>query len=151
METKKKTVLITGCSEGGIGAGLALEFQRRGFHVFATARNTKKIPIAIASLPNLTTVSLDVTSGDSINAALKTVSESTKGRLDVLVNNSGVAITAPALDVDVDAAKGMFDVNVFGMLSMCQAFAPLLVKGINPTIVNNSSIAGDASPPYQGR
>ncbi len=150
MGQSQRTVLITGCSKGGIGAGLALEFQRRGFCVFATARNTDRIPSAITSLPSVTALPLDVTSQDSIRAAVQTISESTNGGLDVLVNNSGAALTTPALEVDIDTVRQIYEVNVFGLLAVSQAFAKMLVKGTSPILVNNSSIAGVSPPPYQG-
>lgn len=44
MPPLKNFVLITGCSAGGIGAGLAEVFREKGYHVFATLRNTAKLP-----------------------------------------------------------------------------------------------------------
>jgi len=82
-----KTVLITGCSEGGIGDYLAREFQSRGFRVFATARDLKKVEHLKAS--GLDVLALDVTSPESVDAAVKDVKAITGGTLDFLVNNSG--------------------------------------------------------------
>lgn len=148
MGPTKRTVLITGCSAGGIGAALAIEYQRRGYHVFATTRNTKKIPKSLTSLPDVTTLALDVTSLPSIDAAAKEVAKITEGRLDVLVNNSGAALTAPALDSDVEQARNIFEVNVLGLLAVTKAFTPLLVHGSDACIVNNSSINGEANVPF---
>ncbi|KAI8949841.1 hypothetical protein F4801DRAFT_603029 [Xylaria longipes] len=54
-----KSILITGCSAGGIGAAMALVLARHGHHVFVTARNTAKIPEALSSLENVTVLPLD--------------------------------------------------------------------------------------------
>jgi len=83
----QKTVLITGCSKGGIGDSLAQEFQRKGLHVFATARDLAKVEhlkeLGLDVLP------LDVVDEDSIKKAVETVKITTGGTLDFLVNNSG--------------------------------------------------------------
>ncbi|KAK4501774.1 hypothetical protein PRZ48_007583 [Zasmidium cellare] len=148
MDVSKRSVLITGCSSGGIGAALAIEYQQRGYHVFATTRNTKKLPTSLSSLPNVTSLALDVTSPQSIDAAAKQVSQTTGGRLDVLVNNSGAALTAPALDTDVEQARNLFEVNVLGVLAVTKAFTPLLMRGENAYIINNSSINGETNLPF---
>src|SRR5687767_8478700 len=85
--TPRKTVLITGCSEGGIGDGLAKAFHKTGLRVFASARNLSKI--AHFDALGIETIQLDVTDPISISAAVKTVSALTNGTLDFLVNNSG--------------------------------------------------------------
>jgi 1-acylglycerone phosphate reductase len=54
----KQSVLITGCSEGGIGYALAREFQSRGLHVFATARDPAKMA-GLENLPDVTLLALD--------------------------------------------------------------------------------------------
>jgi NAD(P)-dependent dehydrogenase (short-subunit alcohol dehydrogenase family) len=79
-----KTVLITGCSEGGIGDVLARECRRR---VFASARNPKKMQ-HFANL-GIETLVLDVVSKASIEAAVQTVDAATEGRLDYLINAAG--------------------------------------------------------------
>ena len=58
------SVLITGCSDGGLGSGLAIAFQNRGLHVFAAARNNSKLSY-LPDLPTVTILSLDVTSPSS--------------------------------------------------------------------------------------
>ncbi|KAI1095733.1 oxidoreductase [Rostrohypoxylon terebratum] len=142
-----KTVLITGCSEGGIGEALAKEFQAQGLHVFATARSESKMD-SLKKLPNLTVLALDVTSSGSIDAAVATVSKATGGKLDYIVNNAGTQYVMPVLDFDIQKAKDMFEVNVWGLLSVTKAFAPLILatKG---TIVNMSSIGALVWMPYK--
>jgi 1-acylglycerone phosphate reductase len=74
------------CSPGGIGHALAIDFYSRGLHVIATARDREKIK----DLEDfgLSTLSLEVTSSESILAAKKAVEELTNGSLDILVNNA---------------------------------------------------------------
>ncbi|KAH8879009.1 NAD(P)-binding protein [Thozetella sp. PMI_491] len=134
-----KTVLITGCSEGGIGGALAESFQKRGFHVFATARSLAKMK-HLAELPNVTLLTLDVTSRESIEGAVAAVTKHTNGTLDVLVNNSGLGYSVPALDANLKMARDVFDVNFFGVVETTQLFAPLLIAS-KGTIVNICSTA----------
>jgi NAD(P)-dependent dehydrogenase (short-subunit alcohol dehydrogenase family) len=84
------SVLITGCSTGGIGSALAFSFASRGHLVFATARNTSKIDPKLAALSNVEVLELDSTSKESIAKAAETVGKRTGGRLDYLVNNAGM-------------------------------------------------------------
>ena len=81
------SVVITGCSAGGIGDSLAQEFCRRGFRVFATARNLGKVEHL--RLIGCEIVQLDVTSKESIEKAVSEITKSTGGKLDFLVNNAG--------------------------------------------------------------
>jgi 1-acylglycerone phosphate reductase len=83
----QKTVLITGCSKGGIGDALAQEFHRKGLRVFATARNPDKIKHLEALGINIFV--FDVIDEVSIKNAVEIVNQSTGGTLDLLVNNSG--------------------------------------------------------------
>ena len=139
-----KTVLISGCSDGGIGSGLARTFAARGLRVIAAARSLSKMSALIA-LPNITLIELDVCSADSIAAAAKTVSVETGGSLDYLVNNAGVAYRCTTLEVDDQMARYLFDVNFWGTVNMCRAFAPMVIKA-KGTIVNVSSFVGVGVP-----
>lgn len=121
-----KSVLVTGCSAGGIGAAIALLLARNGHHVFATARNTSKLPEDLTTLSNVTVLSLDVTSMPSVIAAAKAVSESGRG-LDVLVNNAGLGYVTPILDMDIERAQKLYDTNLWGSVRMIQAFKDLLI------------------------
>uniref|UniRef100_A0A0D2XTG7 NADPH-dependent 1-acyldihydroxyacetone phosphate reductase n=1 Tax=Fusarium oxysporum (strain Fo5176) TaxID=660025 RepID=A0A0D2XTG7_FUSOF len=128
MNSLRKSVLITGCSAGGIGGALADAFHAKGYHVFATARNPSKLPPSLSSAANVTVLKLDVLSTESIAAAVESVKSQTGGGLDVLVNNSGGGYTLPALDVSIEESKKLFELNFWAPLTMLQAFAPLLIK-----------------------
>ncbi|OCK85735.1 NAD(P)-binding protein [Lepidopterella palustris CBS 459.81] len=138
-EDKRKTVLITGCSPGGIGHALAREFNSKGFHVLATARSASTISDLVPL--GITTLSLTVDEPASVSACLSQVTQITHGSLDILVNNAGRNYTVPALDIDFAEVQQTFDVNVFAVMRICQAFAPLLVAA-KGTIVQIGSLAG---------
>ena len=144
-----KTVLITGCSAGGIGFALAVAFQKRGLTVIATTRSLSKMS-ELEKLPNVTLLELDVTSASSIAAAVEAVKTKTHGSLDILVNNSGRNYFMPVLDTDVEEARKLFDVNFWGVLATTQAFAPLLLE-TKGTVVNICSIVAFLNPPYQSK
>ncbi|KAH6669809.1 putative estradiol 17 beta-dehydrogenase [Halenospora varia] len=141
-------ILITGCTAGSLGSGTALAFHARGLHVFATARSPTHLT-HLSSLPNVTTLSLDVTSPSSISAAVKTVKETPNVQLKYLINNAGMGMVMPLLDADIEAAKKVFDVNLWGVLAMTQAFAPMIVKA-KGTVINIGSGAGAIHFPWSG-
>jgi 1-acylglycerone phosphate reductase len=146
--SKQKSVLITGCSTGGIGSSLALSFANHNHLVFATARNISKISPKLADHPNVRVLVLDTTSPSSITAAADAVSKETGGTLDYLVNNAGAGLVSPFLDTDLSAARALFDVNFWGVLNCIQGFKTLLVEG-KGCIVNVASIAGVVPNPYE--
>jgi 1-acylglycerone phosphate reductase len=147
MDTKLKSCLVTGCSEGGVGAAFAEVFQQKGYHVFATARSPSKVPKTLHSAPNVTVLALDACSSTSIAEAAKVVEKQTGGKLDVLINNAGHGQTMPGLNVNLDEARNLFNVNFFGVLELVQVFSPMLVKA-KGCIVNNASIGGLTPIPF---
>ncbi|POR33050.1 NADPH-dependent 1-acyldihydroxyacetone phosphate reductase [Tolypocladium paradoxum] len=138
MSAGKTSVLITGCSPGGIGHALAMEFHKRGCHVIATARNTA----ALESMGDLgmSVVQLDVTDTASIAACKAEVATITGGKLDILINNAGRTHTIPALDMELDDVRATYETNVFGPMLMCQAFIGLLIPA-RGLIINISSVS----------
>jgi len=142
---KQKSVLITGCSEGGIGDALAQEFLKKGCKVFATARNLN----SVQHLKELgcEVYKLDVTDIESVKSAVEFAEKRTGGELGVLVNNAGTAYNQTVLDTDIAMSKQQFDVNYWGLLSTTQQFFPLLRKG-KGTIVNVGSAINLVPTPY---
>ncbi|KAL9112781.1 MAG: hypothetical protein Q9227_003084 [Pyrenula ochraceoflavens] len=146
----KRTVLVTGCSEGGLGSALALAFARHGFHVFATLRDPARTDVSLKQQSDIEVMALDVTDSSSIAACAATVEKKTDSRgLDVLVNNAGAMFVMPLLDTNIQRARQLYEVNVWGMLSVTQAFAPMLVRA-KGVILNIASIAGAVRMAWQG-
>ncbi|KAJ5097373.1 hypothetical protein N7456_008094 [Penicillium angulare] len=143
-----KSVLITGCSDDGIGGGLALTFQKQGYQVFATARDLNKMT-KLKDLPNVTTLQLDVTNQAHIEAAIAAVQAQTGGTLDVLVNNAGRNHFMPYLDEDVEQLKALYDINVWGPLRVTKAFVPLLISA-KGSVAFITSISGYLNVPFMG-
>ncbi|KAF2120202.1 putative estradiol 17 beta-dehydrogenase [Lophiotrema nucula] len=135
----KRSVLVTGCSDGGLGAALAVAFHEAGLHVYATARNTAKM--AKLKALGIETKELDVLSESSIAKCVSQIPS-----LDILVNNAGLQMTMTASDTSITQAKEIFDVNVWALIAVSQAFLPLLVNS-KGTIVNQTSIASTVAIP----
>ncbi|CCF45574.1 short-chain dehydrogenase [Colletotrichum higginsianum] len=162
---RKLNILITGCSPGGMGAALATVFHDAGHHVYATARNPSKL--APLAAQGMRTIPLDVTSASSIQTAVEAVSSSLfdgEG-LDMLVNNAAGSYTMPIADVSLDAARALFDQNVWGQIAVTQAFLPLLLKSATTLtrssstasggpgramVVNHTSVGSVTALPFQG-
>ncbi|KAG4442941.1 hypothetical protein IFR05_001554 [Cadophora sp. M221] len=147
------SALVTGCSEGGLGDGIVRAFQKRGIHVFATARNLSSL-VHFQDLANITCLQLDVTSSESIAAAVQQVKSSGKGpgRLKYLVNNAGVGLVGPLLDGRgvLDKERAVFETNLWGPLAVIRAFVPIMVESGGGTLVNIGSSAGVLNVPWNG-
>ncbi|KAF2826848.1 NAD(P)-binding protein [Ophiobolus disseminans] len=148
--TNVKSVLITGCSDGGIGSALAISFAQRGLLVFATTRCISSMS-KLENLPNVRLLTLDISNATQIREAVEVVKKETGGRLDYLVNNAGLGRFMPLLDEPEELleAKEIFDINVWAQLNVSQAFAPLLIEA-KGTIVYISSLAGQTNVPWIG-
>src|SRR3569833_549489 len=135
----KKTVLITGCSTGGIGWAMAKVFRERDFYVFATLRDITKAG-DLAELSDVEILELDVTIPETISRCRDIVENRTDGKLDLLINNAGSEFNCPLLDTDIAETKKQNDTTDREPLAMGQAFAPLLIaaKGV---VTNHSSVA----------
>jgi NAD(P)-dependent dehydrogenase (short-subunit alcohol dehydrogenase family) len=139
-----QVVLITGCSSG-IGRDLALRLSQAGYDVAATARNAA----ALAELPAALKLSLDVTRPESVSEAVECVLEHF-GRIDALINNAGYAIYGAAEEISDQQLHAMFDVNVFGVMRMVRAVAPVMRAQRSGRIINVSSIVGRLATPANG-
>ena len=124
----EKVALVTG-SSSGIGFETSLALARNGFHTFATMRDLgkdEKIKQIIEKEDlSIEILELDVDSEESVNLAIKTVSEK-KGRIDVLVNNAGYGMWGTVEDVSIDEFKKQFETNFFSIIRLIQKVAPIM-------------------------
>ena len=140
------SVLVTGASTG-IGLAITKYLASRGMHVFAGARNQEALE-SLAQNPKVTPLKLDVTNAEDIKQAKKIIEEKTSG-LFALVNNAGIAKGGPLMDVSVEDLRAQFEVNLFGVHQITQAFFPLLLKA-KGRIVMMSSDSGFFATPFFG-
>jgi NAD(P)-dependent dehydrogenase (short-subunit alcohol dehydrogenase family) len=140
--TETTIALVTGANKG-IGFATVRRLADRGWTVLLGARDAERGAAAAETLHgDVTVLPLDVTSDESVAAAVKEV-ESRYGRLDVLVNNAGI-IGPPvaALDTGAEELLACYATNVFGPVRMTRAFLPLLRRSAAPRIVMVSSGMG---------
>ncbi|MCF8506184.1 MAG: SDR family oxidoreductase [Caulobacter sp.] len=154
MTNPKKSVVVTGVSTG-IGWGATKVLVANGFHVFGSVRKTAdgdrlKAEFGDAFTPLL----FDVTDEAAVRAGARQVETTLGGAtLAGLVNNAGIAVAGPLLHLPVEDFRRQMEVNVTGIVTVTQAFAPLLgaegSRRRNPgRIVNISSVGGKTANPF---
>ena len=141
-----RAVLITGCSSG-IGWATAERLSRRGWTVYATARNVEEIsPLAQSGCRLLP---LDVTDEESMRRAVEEV-ERIEGAVGVLINNAGYSQSGAIEEVPMEKVRRQFETNVFGLVRMCQLALPGMREQGFGRIVNLSSMGGRLTFPGGG-
>jgi NAD(P)-dependent dehydrogenase (short-subunit alcohol dehydrogenase family) len=143
-------VVITGASSG-IGRTTALQLDRLGFRVFAGFRKQEDADsLAGEASERLTPLSIDVTDIVSIEAARDEILRSLGEQpLFALVNNAATTVTMPLEFVDLEALRGQFEINTFGVAAVTKTMLPLIERP-GGRIVNVSSGAGRIVSPLVG-
>lgn len=143
-----KVVILTGASSG-IGKAAALRLASLGYHVLAGVRRPKDAD-AWKAVPRSVPLMLDVTDEASVDKAVSDTRELLEKAEEVhLVNNAGIAVAGPVEGVSLKRWREQFEVNVFGLVKVTQAFLPYIRK-TRGRIVNISSVSGLATSPYLG-
>jgi NAD(P)-dependent dehydrogenase (short-subunit alcohol dehydrogenase family) len=150
VEQFQGTVVITGASTG-IGEACALVLDQLGFSVFAGVRKESDAEaLKQKASSRLTPIFLDVTDAESIQAAVKTVSQAVGSQgIRGLVNNAGIVVPGPLELVGIADFHQQLLVNVTGQLAVTQAFLGLL-RSHRGRIVNMGSISGISPSPFTG-
>lgn len=155
-ESGMRSIVITGVSSG-IGHGAAREFAGHGYRVFGSVRKQEDADRLGAELgPNFTPLLFDVTDREAVFAAAEEVGEALGGSgLSGLVNNAGTAIGGPIMLQPLEEVRAHFEVNVVGLVSVTQAFLPLLGAIRTRThepgrILNVGSVGGKIASPFIG-
>jgi 3-hydroxy acid dehydrogenase/malonic semialdehyde reductase len=158
---KDRTVLITGASQG-IGRSIALAFAKQSPATFILfSRSTERLSAVASELSKIDSKiqviiqSVDVASPDSIQKALSAaLSKANQSRIDVLVNNAGIAIGAPRSfpELTIDEINTMLSTNVNGYMYVTHAVlnAGGMFKAKRGTILNITSVTGLEVPPFPG-
>jgi NAD(P)-dependent dehydrogenase (short-subunit alcohol dehydrogenase family) len=143
-----RSVVITGASSG-IGWAAARFLLDRGFRVFGSVRrqaDTDRLKGEFGA--DFTPLIFDVTDEAAVLAAARQVRDALNGEtLAGLVNNAGIAVAGPVLEISADEFRRQMDVNVIGPVIATQAFAPLLgsdpsLRGAKGRVVMISSVSG---------
>ncbi|KAI0757784.1 oxidoreductase [Daedaleopsis nitida] len=143
----RKVVLVTGCSDGGIGFSLCAEYASQGCKVYATARRLESM--GAFKQDDIEKLVLDVTNEDNIRRVVDTIIEK-EGKIDILVNNAGVLCVGPIIDVPMDVIEKTYDTNVYSVLRLCKAVIPHMAARKSGTVVNISSIGAYIPTPWGG-
>ena len=145
-EQGQKAVLVTGATSG-IGLRMAEVLSEHGFFVYAGARKPEDIA-RLNRIPNVKAVRLDVTIQQDIDAAVEWVRAEGRG-LFGLINNAGVAVVGPLIELSEEDMQFQLDVNLFGPYRVTRAFADLLIES-EGRIMTTGSIAGILAGPFSG-
>ena len=150
----KRAIVITGVSSG-IGYEMAREFAKKGYNVFGSVRKLEDAGPLMDQFPdNFLPLVFDVTDHQAIENAATEVKDLLKGEALVgLINNSGIAVTGPLLQLPLDDFRRQFEVNFFGLIKVTQAFLPMLgaIENFNGKVgrvLNISSAAGQIGFPF---
>lgn len=163
LNGKGRTALVTGARRG-IGLGIAKALLEDGYRVMLCSVTrgedaTKDIEAELNKLGDWCYVPCDVSSAEERAALFKEVRARFNGRLDVLVNNAGVApkVRLDVLETTVESYERLMHTNAEGCFFMCQAGANLMIEGqkagledFSPRIVNISSISAYTSSTARG-
>ena len=138
-----KVLFVTGASRG-FGELIVEKALARGHSVVATARNPRAVTERFGELPQLLTVSLDVTDEAQAHAATMAAIERF-GRIDVLVNNAGYGLLGAVEEASGKEVEAVYRTNVFGLLAVTRAVLPYMRRRRSGHIINFSSIGGYAA------
>jgi len=138
-----RIAFVTGASTG-IGFDTAIALRAAGFTVYAGARRVDKMePL---KQHGITVLSLDVTSEESMESAVRLV-EAAHGQIDLLVNNAGYGSYGSLEEVPLAEGRRQFEVNVMGLARMTQLVIPGMRRSRSGRIINVASIGGKIYEP----
>jgi len=146
MAETRRLALVTGANRG-IGLEIVRQLADKGLEVILAARDEGRGHDAAQGLARdgleVHVRALDVADDDSVDRLRAAVFDEF-GRLDVLVNNAGVALDSgrSAIDVDLDLVRKTLETNTFGAWRMCRAFVPAMREHAYGRVVNVSSGMG---------
>lgn len=142
----KKTILVTGAANG-IGKSISLYLASKDYFVFAADVDDKGLK-SLENIENIKPINLDLRYSADIERAVNEIANITEG-LDGLVNNAGIFVGGPMLEISIEDMRAILEINVLAMIEVTQKFFPLLHKR-KGKIINLSSEVGRFSYPFNG-
>ena len=140
------TVSVVTGANSGIGRAVAVQLATKGHEVYGTvrdpARATKLVDMAAERGVKVRLVELDVADDDSVRAGMEHILDATGGRVDVLVNNAGIAANAVVEEATPETYLDVMNVNLCGIVRCIKHVLPGMRERQAGTIVNISSIVG---------
>lgn len=151
VNENRKVAVITGAGRG-IGASAGLRLLKEGFVVYFADMNVARAQEFVNSIregrENAYSLEIQVTSDNSVNAAMTAVGEK-HGKVDLLINNAGITNQRPTQDIPTEDWQELIDVHLGGTFRCCRAAFPYLKAAKGAAIVNVSSIAGRLGMPIR--
>jgi NAD(P)-dependent dehydrogenase (short-subunit alcohol dehydrogenase family) len=146
-----KTILITGAASG-FGRDTAQTLVQGGHRVFASMRDVagRSGQAAALEAQGVAVVELDVTDDASVAAGVSSVL-ARAGRIDVLINNAGIASAGVTEAFTPGQAQAVFNTNVLGVLRMARAVLPAMRAARDGLVINTGSVLGRVTFPFFGR
>jgi len=145
--TPSKVAIVTGASRG-IGRAIAIALAHHGYRVVAVARSEEALRELERTLNahdrRVLSLPADITDDTSIEHVVRTTLEWT-GRIDVLVNNAGIGIFKPAIELSSEEFDAMWRLNVRAPVILTRAVLPTMIAAQQGAIVNIASLAGKNS------
>jgi NAD(P)-dependent dehydrogenase (short-subunit alcohol dehydrogenase family) len=149
VKTAGRSVAITGAGSG-LGRDIALGLAEKGYAVFGTAMTAGEVEdLKSASGGRVSLELCDITKQQEVNAWAARVSAALGVGLNLLISNAGILTPGPLEVLPLDAIRREFEVNVFGALSVVNAFLPALRK-VRGRIVQVSTWTASLPLPFNG-
>ncbi|GAA3933890.1 SDR family NAD(P)-dependent oxidoreductase [Chitinophaga oryziterrae] len=133
MNTANKNAVITGANSG-IGLALTHKLLAEGYNVFGTSRSGR---IDDLHHDNLRVIRLDITDRNSVNAATAEINTTAK-KIDLLINNAGVAPDVFAEEPEIGAFMETFSTNVYGTVFFTETVLPILNSGAQVIFISSN-------------
>lgn len=137
-----KTAFVTGASSG-IGQAAALSLSRAGYRVIGTSRKAAAGEIR----DGIRMIACDVTSDASVAAAVA-LAHAELGRIDLLVNNAGYAVSGAAEESSIEQVRALFDTNYLGVVRVTNEVLPIMRQQGDGRILNIGSVMGLIPGPF---
>ncbi|MFZ9858647.1 MAG: SDR family NAD(P)-dependent oxidoreductase [Roseiflexaceae bacterium] len=152
MNTTDNRVYIISGASAGIGAALAHELASQGARLVLIARRADVLASVVEQLPNASThqqIIGDISNRATIDDAI-TRANASFGRIDGVICNAGIGLSAPVAHIDIADFQASIDTNIYGVLHMIQASLPVFTQQQNGHIIVISSVVGVQGLPYSG-
>jgi gluconate 5-dehydrogenase len=139
-----KTALVTG-STRGIGLALAQALAAAGVRVAINGRRSETVDAVVAGIDGAVAAAFDVTDESAVRRGVDAL-----GPVDVLVNNTGITIRRPLVDLELEEWRQLLDVNLTGAFLVARAIAPAMIERGSGKIVNVCSVMSELARPSTG-